>query len=98
MRKGVVYKGANGALIPNQGEATIRHKEADGNVYEFIFQHADVHCPIISVTQLVTRDCTVTFHRLGGHIAYPDGSRIKFISKGGVFFVLLNVQPPSEGF
>ena len=81
-------------MIPNRGETTVRHREADGSTFEFVFQDAPAHCPIISVTDLVQKDCTVTFHRLGGHIDYPSGKRIKFVAKGGVFFVLMNVLPP----
>ena len=93
-----MYKGANGALIPNKGEIDVLHCEVDGTRYPYTFQHADVHCPILSVTQFVTRDCTVTFHKLGGHIMYPDGRRIRFVAKGGVFFVLLNVMPLVQVF
>ena len=93
-KKGLQYKAADGSLIPNRGETTVRHREADGSTFEFVFQDAPVHCPIISVTDLVQKDCTVTFHRLGGHIDCPSGKRIKFVAKGGVFFVLMNVLPP----
>ena len=52
-RAGLKYKAANGELIPNLGEVFVQHREADGSVYDFVFQHAEVHCPIISVRQLV---------------------------------------------
>ena len=85
------YKGADGSLIPNEGECHVTHREANGSTFSFTFQHAQVHCPILSVSELISRECTVTFHKLGGHIAYPDGRRIRFVAKEGVFFVLLNV-------
>ena len=95
-KAGLMYKGANGALIPNQGEIDIVHRENDGRLYNFTIQHADVHCIIISVKYLVTRDCSVTFHKKGGHIKYPDGRRLRFITKDCVFFMELNVLPPTE--
>ena len=49
-RRGLQYKGANGALIPNEGELDITHRESDGSMFRFTFQHAKVHCPILSVT------------------------------------------------
>ena len=70
------------------------HREKDGSLFDFTFQHADVHTPILSVTYLVTRDCRVTFHKYGGHISYPDGRRIRFVAMGGVFFVLLDIMKP----
>ena len=93
-RSGLMYKMADGTLIPNQGETDVVHAESDGPKFNVTFQHAEVHCPIVSVTYLVTRDCSVTFHKYGGHIAYPDGRRIRFVAKGGVFFVLLNIAEP----
>ena len=93
-RKGLHYKGADGTLIPNKGECSIVHREADGTLYPFTFQHADVHSIILSVTELVTKDCSVTFTKHGGHILYPNGKKIKFMAKAGVFFVLLDVLPP----
>ena len=94
-RRGLHYKGADGSLIPNRGERDLVHQEADGELYGFTFQHAPVHCPIISVKYLVTRDCRVTFHKAGGHIRYPSGKTIQFVAKDGVFFVALNVLPPN---
>ena len=89
-----MYKMADGTLIPNQGETDVQHRESDGSTFSFTFQHAEVHCPILSVTYLVTRDCSVTFHKRGGHIAYPDWRRTRFVANGGVFFVLLNIMKP----
>ena len=59
------------------------YPQADGDRYSFTFQNAPVHCTILSVKYLVTRDCVVTFHKAGGHIEYPDKRRIKFVAKGG---------------
>ena len=91
---GLRYKTADGSTVPNAGEVVIHHLEPDGEVYQFVLQHAKVHCIILSVRELVTRDCVVTFHRNGGHIEYPSGKRIQFVVKEGVFFVALNVPPP----
>ena len=62
---GLNYKAADGSLIPNEGETTITHAEPDGELYDFVFQNARVHCPIISVRYLVTRECIVFlfFHK-----------------------------------
>ena len=92
---GLLYKGANGALIPNEGEVDVVHREPDGQLYPLTIQHADVHCIMLSVREFVTQDCRVTFHKKGGHIRYPDGRRIRFVIREGVFFVSLNVLPPN---
>ena len=57
-------------------------------------QHAKVHSISISVLGLVLQDCTVTFHRPGGHITYPNDKQLELVIKEGVFFVALNVLPP----
>ena len=93
---GLRYKTADGSLIPNEGEVTIQHLEADGEAYDFTIQNAKVHCPRISVRYLVTRDCVVISHKRGVLILYPTGKRIDFVSKDGVFFVPLNVLPPDS--
>ena len=92
-RSGVRYRCADGSTIPNLGEFDVVHREQNGKLYKFTFQNAPVHTTIVSVKYLVTRDCVVTFHRDGGHIEYPDGERIAFVCKDGVFFVALNVLP-----
>ena len=94
-KSGLHYKGADGSLIPNRGEVDVTHVEPDGETYEFTFQDAPVHCPILSVKYLVTRDCTVTFHKHGGHILYPSGKKVHFVCQDGVFFVALNLLPPN---
>ena len=93
--QGLQYKGADGSLIANEGECHVTHRDSSGSTFQFTFQHAQVHCPIIRVSQLVSRDCVATFHKLGGHIAYPDGRKLRFVAKEGVFFVLLNVLDAS---
>ena len=95
MKQGLRYKCADGSTIPNKGEFDIVHQEADGCQYKLTFQNADVHCTILSVKYLVTRDCIVVFHKGGGYIEYPTGRRIHFVCKDGVFFVALNVLPPN---
>ena len=85
---------ADGTLIPNLGQCKIVRQEHDGELYDFTFQHAKVHSIIISVLDLVTKYCMVTFHKAGGHISYPSGKKIECVIKEGVFFVALNVPPP----
>ena len=60
-RNGLKYKVVAGDLIPNLGEVHIQHREADGTVSNFTVQNAKVHCPIVSVRELVSKDCSVTF-------------------------------------
>ena len=93
-RSGLRYKVASGTLVPNEGQVHVNHKDPDGTLFKFACQHANVHCPILSVSELVNKDCVVTFHKLGGHIRYPDGRRIRFVAKEGVFFVELDVMDP----
>lgn len=89
-RRGLKYKVADGRLVPNQGQVQVKHIDKDGATFDFTFQHANVHRPILSVSELVHKGCVDTFHKAGGHIQYPDGRRIHFVSKEGVFFAALN--------
>ena len=65
-KQGVQYKSASGQLIANEGEVEVVHQDPNGGRYSFTFQHAKVHCPIVSVTQLIHKGCEVTFHKNGG--------------------------------
>ena len=91
---GVKYINASGGGMPNLGEADITHYQPDGTRFDFTFQHADVHYPILSVNQLVNVGCRVTFRKKGGVITYADGRRLPFTCKKGVFFVLLDIDGP----
>ena len=91
---GVKYYNANGGEIPNGGEITLTHRDEPQGDFDFTFQNAKVHCPIVSVKELVIKGCEVSFHDRGEHISYPDGRRIRFVRKQGVFFVQLKVLPP----
>ena len=95
-RMGLRYKTADGSTVPNEDEVVISHLEPDGTVYKFVVQHAQVHCIILSVRELVTRDCVVTFHKAGEHVQYPDGRRMNFVANDGVLLILLNVLEPDE--
>ena len=94
-RKGVKYVTANGGEIPNLGETDIVHRDEQQGDFDFTFQHAPgVHCIILSVRKFVRRGCRVTFRRGGGTIRYPDGRKLRFVERLGVFFVALNVLDP----
>ena len=81
-RKGVTYRGAICSLAPNEGKVHIQNREKDGAAYAFTCQHAAVHCPTLSVTQLAARDCTVACQKFGGYILYQHGNTIRFIARG----------------
>ena len=91
-RRGVKYVSATGGTVPNEGQVCITHRDPHLGDFDFVFQHAKVHVPIISVRHMVKdHKCRVIFYEDGGVIKYPDGRRLKFIMKSGVFFMLLNV-------
>ena len=84
---------ATGGTISNEGEIEIVHAQ-DDDKFPMTIQNAKVNCPILSVKYFTNKDCRVLFRKGGGVIAYPDGKRIPFIERLGVFFVALNVLPP----
>ena len=92
--QGIKYKGADGSIIPNEGQVHVVHRDEGGQAYKFTFQNAKVHTQILSIRQWVQRDCVAVFHKLGGYVWYPDGRVLKFVCRGGVFFMLLNIDDP----
>ena len=74
------------------GEAEVKHTDQAGKEFEFVFQHAKVMFPTLSIRQFVVKDCTVYSKKHGGVAKYPDGLRLPFTTKYGGFFVLLNTN------
>ena len=91
---GVKYYNASGGEIPNEGEITLTHRDERQGDFDFTFQNAKVHCPILSVKKMVRQGCRVSFRKGGGTIRYSDGRKIRFVERLGVFFVALNVIDP----
>ena len=48
---------ACGALVPNMGQVEPNHREDGGGTFSFTFQHATVHCPIVSETDPAAKIC-----------------------------------------
>ena len=95
-RQGINYVNASGGLIPNKGETAVVHRDSNGTDFQFVFQHADVHCPILSVRRFVKKGCRVTFRKGGGVIRYPDGRKLFFQEQKRVFFAPLDIVPPED--
>ena len=95
-RRGVRYVSATGDTVKNEGEVEITHRDPNIGDFNCVVQNADVHCPIISVRQLVKLGCRVLFTEHGGVIKYKDGRRLRFVLRGGVFFFWLNVVSPNQ--
>lgn len=91
-RAGVSYTSASGGQIPNVGEAAAKHTDHEGNDFEFVFLHARVMFPILSISHFVTKECSAFFKRSDGVVKYPDGRRRPFTTKYCGFFVLLNTN------
>ena len=70
-KRGVRYVSATGNTVENKGEVDITHRDPDICDFHFTFQHADVHCPIISVKYLVGLKCKVLFSDDGGCYQIP---------------------------
>ena len=94
-KQGTKYVSASGGLIANEGQIDLVHRQGN-DLFEMTMQHAKVNCPILSVRYFTDRDCRVLFRKGGGVIIYPNGKRIAFIERLGVFFVALNVLPPEQ--
>ena len=66
--QGRKYSCANGSEIVNAGQVHITHRDVKHGDFEFTCENAPVHCPILSVRQLVEVGCSVTFKGKGGYI------------------------------
>ena len=98
-KKGTKYTNASGGFILNEGETEVIfvHDDDEGSEEHIIFQHAQVHLPILSVRYLVRKGCVVKCVRGGGEINFPGGKTLPFIEKQGVFFIGLDIKRPDDG-
>ena len=90
----MLYLGLWRGGVPNDGELMIVHRIEESRDVGFVIQRAKVDCPILSVRYFTRMDCKAVFQKGGGIIYYPDGRKIPFIERLGVFFVALNILPP----
>ena len=95
-RNGQTYSDASGGEIRNRGETVIVHVLDDGSTVDIPVQDADVQVPIISVKDLVVKGSVVKFKLRGGTIRLPDGRRLSFEERHGVYFICLRIVPPAE--
>ena len=93
---GTKYVSATGSEILNQGEIDITHVGDNGEKCQWTIPNAKINCPILSVRHFTAKDCKVLFRKGGGVIAYPDGRRVPFVERLGVFFDAMNVLDPAD--
>ena len=101
------FRTANGAHIPNQGEAIIEGKDTTGGKLKVVAQVADVTKNLASVMEMVDRGNWVIFNKEGGYIQTMKkedevkmgtlmnslkGARVPIARKGNNFVVEIMVQ------
>lgn len=98
-RQGLNYVGANGGKIANEGKVKVNIKTTNGvRLTDVTFQNAKVKMPILSVRRIVRKGSRVEFFVGGGVIHLPDGQKIDFVERFGVYFVHLIVEPPDGSY
>ena len=106
-RTGQVFVTANEAQLPNVGEKVVRFRTMEGEQCQIVVQCTDVAMPIFSTRELGKTHRTVFAdeHEDQGYFEHRrSGSRTKFYSKDGVYFVRIKLTPevpevvPDKGF
>ena len=71
----------------------------DGEKHTIEFDDLPVECPIISVRKIVRKGNRVVFQENGGYIVNTTSKKkLHFVEKQGVYFIKLDVVPPTEDF
>ena len=96
LRAGLAYHAANGAAIPNLGQAMVAF-EVGGVECGIAFQFAAVERPLVSVSKLVEAGHEVHFGESGGSIVHTgSGRRLDLERKGGVYLLKMVVKGEPE--
>ena len=108
------FRVANGQEIPNQGEATISGKSANGQRMKFKAQVADITKPLASANEIVDANNIILLAKEGGIVKKlsederravneilkkSTGPMTPIIRRGGAFIMEIDVTDESdEGF
>ena len=68
----------------------------DGSTIDIVVQDADIAVPILSVKDFVVKGSVVKFKQNGGTVKLPDGRRLLFQERHGVYVICLNIAPPTD--
>ena len=96
-KSGVKYQSADGSTMPNLGEQQVAFVTSEGHSCNLTFQVADVHKPLIAVTQLTAAGNELRLYKNGGRVINPKtGKEISFGRKNGVYVLNIWVKPGPE--
>ena len=102
---GVHYVAANNGRIPNEGEADLEFKSAEGHPHSWTFQIAEVNKVLAAVSALVDSGCRVVFDRdakTGSDISFivdkATGVETKLRRENNVWVVDAWVEDTDEDF
>ncbi len=95
-RKGLGFIAANGARIPNLGEARIGMREQQGKSINSTFQVAEVSRPLYSVSRICDEGCDVHFCASHAWITKGDVEVARFPREHGLYVAEMMLQPPDK--
>ena len=95
-KKGLGFVAANGATIPNLGEAKVGMKEPGGRSINSIFQVAEVSRPLYSVSRICDEGCGVHFCASHATVTKGGVEIAKFPRQNGLYVTEMTLQPPIE--
>jgi len=95
-RKGLGFIAANGARIPNLGEAKVGMKEESGGSINSTFQVADVSRPLYSVSRVCDQGCDVHFCATHAWITKGGVEVARFPREHGLYVAEMILQPPGK--
>ncbi len=95
-KKGLGFIAANGARIPNLGEAGVGMKEQRGGTINSVFQIAEVSRPLYSVSKICDEGCDVHFCASHAWITKGDVEIARFPREQGLYVAEMMLQPPDK--
>ena len=91
---------ASGEMLPNKGEKVVYEQAPDGQLMGTRYQIADVHRPLLAVSELCDSGNRVLFGRAGGYIFNPQTGLCRaFPRRGGIYELdqqIINGEPGGQ--
>lgn len=96
-RRGRTFKTASGQEIPDLGQKRLTAQTSEGVAVSMNFAVADVHKPLLAVSEALEKNCVVHFEKGNSYIQHPQSATKLALKEERGLFLFPVWLPPSTG-